>query len=143
MVKYSCCLTSGRINLPRASQPESWKPGRLLYWRSACTQYGIFMLRKNSWTLWPTWSQLPSCPKYISVLSCCPGAAWNNPKPMLRGRAASHHLLVLVKGKSQGWRGGSAGKGTCQQALWPECDPWNPDGGRGESTLTSCSLTSK
>lgn len=26
MVKYSCCLTSGRINLPRASQLESWKP---------------------------------------------------------------------------------------------------------------------
>lgn len=41
----------------------------------------------------------------------------------------------------QGWWDGSAGKGTCCWAWWPEFCPWDPHGGRGELTET-CPLTS-
>lgn len=47
-----------------------------------------------------------------------------------------------IKNKNQGQYNGSTGKGICCQAGQPEFDPWNLYGGRKESTLKCCCLTS-
>lgn len=62
-------------------------PGMLLHWRGTCTPRGCLCSgRAPGLHPWSAWPQLLSCPKYVLVLTRCPRAAWNDLKPVPRGR---------------------------------------------------------
>jgi hypothetical protein len=65
-------------------------------------------------------------------------------KMRLSGRALTTKSLGLMSSTAKinkvikGCQGGSVGKGTCRQALWPKFNPQAPQTGKRESTPASC-----
>ena len=53
----------------------------------------------------------------------------------------THRVNVHLKSEQASQRDGSAGKGSCHQAWWPEIDPRDPHGRGTELTPASCPLT--